>query len=72
MRLEQLEKMLIQDNFLRCHRSYIINLDYISDINNSDFVLNDGTLIPLKRDHKKVFKTYYEDYLFKKIRRKGR
>lgn len=72
LRLEQLEKMLIQDNFLRCHRSYIINLDYISDINNSDFVLNDGTLIPLKRDHKKVFKTYYEDYLFKKIRRKGR
>lgn len=72
MRLDQIEKMLIQDNFLRCHRSYIINLDYISDINNKDFVLNDGTLIPLKRDHKKFFKTYYEDYLFKQTRRRGR
>ena len=72
LRLEQLDKMLTQENFLRCHRSYIINLDYISCINNNDFVLNDGTLIPLKREHKKFFKTYYEDYLFKQTRRKGR
>lgn len=68
LRLEDLKKMLHEEKFLRCHRSYLINLDYVDRIVDNDFILNDGTLIPLKRNQKILYKTYYEDYLFKQVR----
>lgn len=70
MQLEVLEKMLKENKFLRCHRSYIVNLDYVKKIVDYDFLLDNGILIPLKRNQKRVFKNYYEDYLFDQTRMK--
>lgn len=33
--------------FLRCHQSYLVNLEYISAQEKRDFRLTDGTLIPI-------------------------
>lgn len=41
----------LNDNFLRCHRSYIINLDYLESI-NLQFAVVGGVEIPIGKKHR--------------------
>lgn len=51
--LEDWEKELNGILFVRCHKGYLVNLRYISDIDN-DVVLENGEKIPLSRRKKKM------------------
>ncbi len=42
-------------NFIRCHRSYIVNSNFIKQVNASNLVLLDNTQIPLSRSYKDKF-----------------
>jgi len=44
----QMEKEL-DDSFLRCHRSYSVNLRYIRQISKTEILLDSGQTIPLSR-----------------------
>ena len=44
----QTEKML-DGNFFRCHRSYIINMKYIRQISKTEILLDNGEMIHLSR-----------------------
>lgn len=67
--LNDIEEELNDARFLRCHRSYLINLDYVHDYHNGIFFLKDSIEIPVKRGDRKLLKKYYEDYCFEKMRR---
>lgn len=49
-RIDHLEKMLGGLPFLRCHRSYIVNLLHVKDVEEHRFLLSDGShaLIPVR------------------------
>jgi two-component system LytT family response regulator len=54
--LKEYETVLPDDRFARCHQSYIVNLNEISRIDKSDFIIiNDGTKIPLSTRKRKWF-----------------
>jgi two-component system LytT family response regulator len=54
--LKEYEKLLPIDRFARCHQSYIVNLNEISRIDKSDFIImKDGTKIPLSTRKRKWF-----------------
>ena len=38
-KLDEIEEML-PSNFVRCHQSYIVNLEYVRELNTHEFVLN--------------------------------
>jgi DNA-binding LytR/AlgR family response regulator len=40
---------LLGEGFLRCHRSYLVNIDYVSSISHSELTLTDGAKLPLSR-----------------------
>lgn len=62
-KLDNLEKTLIGDNFLRCHQSYIVNLDYVKKIEKDIFfTVIDKSVLIRKRDAASIRKRYY-DYL---------
>lgn len=49
---KKLDELLPEINpncFVRCHNSYIVNLDYVSSYYRTKFVLADGTSIPISR-----------------------
>lgn len=46
-RLSELEAELSQDGFLRCHRSYLVNMSCILRPEERDFLLLDHTRIPI-------------------------
>ena len=68
--LEELSALLDDTRFLRCQRSYLVNLDHVSGLRGGNFVLTDGVLIPVSRDGRAAMKVRYEKYLFEKARRR--
>lgn len=56
--LDVLEQSL-HDSFLRCHRAYIVNLNFVTSIRQGDFCLLDGSMVPMRqRGRKKLYDTY--------------
>lgn len=61
-KLGEMEQELKDCRFLRCHQSYIINMDEVSSM-GEDFVLNDGAHIPIRRRGAKVLRERYLQYM---------
>lgn len=59
MALRAIEKDLAGDAFLRCHRSYLVNLSHVREILDSDILLNNGVRVPLAlRNHGRILQTW--------------
>ena len=49
-KLDDLEESLTPyKQFLRCHKSYLVNLDYVSSIEKSTFTMTTGASVPISR-----------------------
>jgi len=57
--LKSLEDKLPVDKFMRVHKSYIVNLQKISEIDSNIIVCTDGNTIPISR----MYKDKFHDYL---------
>lgn len=55
--------VLLNHDFSRCHESYIVNMNYISVINNNEIVLIDGHKLPISRKHIIEQKKAYNQFL---------
>jgi DNA-binding LytR/AlgR family response regulator len=62
--LDELERQLDERNFIRTHRSFIVNMRYIDDVAENDFLLKNGAAVPIRRSDKLAIKQSYRDYLF--------
>ncbi|MDO5423254.1 MAG: LytTR family DNA-binding domain-containing protein [Eubacteriales bacterium] len=47
--LGMLEKELGRDDFVRCHNSYVVNLNYMKEYRRNEIVLRGGMKIPVSR-----------------------
>mgnify|MGYP002620335410 FL=1 len=62
-KLGEIEKRINEKRFLRCHQSYLVNMDYIKDVED-DFVMEDGTLVPIRvRGRKEILDMYYDYFV---------
>lgn len=62
-KLGEIEKRINEKRFLRCHQSYLVNMDYIKDVKD-DFIMEDGTLVPIRvRGRKEILDTYYDYFV---------
>ena len=52
------------ENFLRPHRSYIVNMDYIQTMSYKTIIMLNGMQIPLPRGKYSEFKDKYLEYVF--------
>ena len=60
-KLGNIEKELENKNFLRCHQSYLINMDHIVGIREACFIMNSGEAAYIrKRDYTIMKKTFYQ------------
>lgn len=61
-KLNALEEKL-DNRFLRTHQSFLVNMCFITDV-VEDFILKDGTRIPIrKRQHKAISDAYYRFFV---------
>ena len=60
--LYQLERRLPKTTFLRCQRSFVINLCHVHQITNSSVLLSDGTELSLGRGNKSELLNAYQAF----------
>ena len=51
--MEKVENVMLEYGFLRAQRSYLVNIDYISDFTAESITMKDGTIITLSRKNSK-------------------
>ena len=62
--LDVIEKQLEGSSFLRSHRSFLVNMRYIEDVVDNEFILKKGVSVPIRRNDKMGVKQKHRDYLF--------
>ena len=55
-RLDDIEKRL-DDRFVRCHQSFLVNMDFISRLDGGTFILKDKTFAPVRISHNRLGET---------------
>lgn len=60
-RLDEIEKELPDRRFLRCHRSFIVNMNYIAKVDKY-FTLKDGQIILIKKKELKNIRQMYYNF----------
>ena len=48
-KISELENLLPSQNFVRCHRSYIVNIKYVKSINKNSLILENDIKIPISK-----------------------
>lgn len=61
-KLDNIEHELSDSRFLRCHKSYLVNLDYAKAMND-DFLMASGKLVPYRKREKKQLQNSFCEYL---------
>lgn len=57
-----------QSDFLRCHRSYLVNMNWIMALRNDFFLMDTGIPVPISRySHRQVVRTY-EDFALRNMK----
>lgn len=59
--LKSLEVQLPANQFMRVHKSYIVNLQKINMIERNEIVYDDGTVIPISQQYKDQFQNFLND-----------
>ena len=64
--LHQLVPQLDNPCFFQCHRSYIVNMNYIRSLSKNELTMSDGCNIPISRNCSKELHSAYFAFLFGK------
>ena len=58
------EKLLCRGNFIKTHRSFIVNMEYIQSLNTHDVTTYTGKTVPISRLLYNQVKESYIQFLF--------
>ncbi|MCL2488770.1 MAG: LytTR family transcriptional regulator DNA-binding domain-containing protein, partial [Oscillospiraceae bacterium] len=70
IKIDELEKLLRLPSFLRCHRSFIANMDYVENIGR-DFEMQGGGTVYIGHISQWKVRKAYRDYI-ERLAREGR
>ncbi len=63
---------LTDGRFFLCSRGVLVNMEHAEDFDGTDFILKNGTRVPVSRDLAKAARTAFGDYLFNDFKNFGR
>ncbi len=66
--LAEISKSLGGIPFLWCHRSFIVNMTFITNVLDSDFELTNGEKVPIHKNGRQKVKDEYSSYFFSSLR----
>lgn len=62
------EELAVENCFLHCHRSYIVNLNFVAKVEDDHLRMKNGDKVPFTIRNKKAIKKAVSDYFFLKMR----
>ncbi len=63
--IKEIEKLLSQDYFFRCHRAYIVAFSHIKSHDSIDIILDNNAKAYISRSRLSDFKSAFQDYIIK-------
>jgi DNA-binding LytR/AlgR family response regulator len=66
-KLDEVEAKIDDERFLRCHKSFLVNMDYISSVGEYLFVLIENSEVPIKQREFSHIKKSYHYYVVNKF-----
>ena len=64
--IDDLAAAIDSEDFLRCHRSYLVNLNYVRGIEGNDFRLTDGSLVPIRTGELAALRSQFVNWTYRK------
>ena len=64
--LDDLEAAIDSRDFLRCHRSFLVNLNHVEGIEGNDFRMEDQTLVPISSANAARIRSQFIDWTYMK------
>ncbi|MDD6572435.1 MAG: LytTR family DNA-binding domain-containing protein [Thermoflexaceae bacterium] len=61
--MEELEGMLVNQGFIRCHQSFLVNCRYVRDFRTSSMELTDGRNVPVSKHRLKEVRQAFFEYV---------
>ena len=65
--MSEIEKQLGGKPFLRCHRTYIVNMLHVKDLLESDFLMRDGSRVPIRKNGMKEIRRTVSDFFSERL-----
>lgn len=66
-KLEDFFQSLKDERFLRCHKSFIVNMDYVLKVENNYIFMYNNVIIPISSSNIAAIKEKYFNYLIKEV-----
>lgn len=60
-------KLLLEDGFFKCHRSYLVNMNKIETYTLKEIKMRSGSRLPISRSCQKDFEAAYFSLIFEKV-----
>jgi len=60
------DALLVDRRFVTCHKSFIVNMDYVLGISSKEFEITENVRVPISRNVYMQVKSRYFDYFFDK------
>lgn len=70
-KLGEIERELNASCFLRCHQSYLVNMNFVEEI-TTDFILKNGDVVLIRKRSQKEIRQAYYDYCGKPASQTGK
>ena len=67
MKLDEFCQKLPESTFIRCHKSYCVNANYVASMSNDSFSLLNGEAVPISRASQPVVKKQYIAFFGEKL-----
>ena len=69
--IETVARQLGGSPFLRCHRSFIVNLNQVTDLQENDFLMKNGAKVPVRKNGlkeiRRIVSEFFSQRLFEEI-----
>lgn len=60
--MKEMEERLAENDFVRCHTSFLVNLFYVKDVQKLELELLDGEHVPISQPKRKSVMARFADY----------
>lgn len=61
-KLDDVQTDINNSKFIRCHKSYLVNMNYVQSISPNEFIMSDGSAIPITKKDSVMIKDIYERF----------
>lgn len=58
-------------HFFRCHKSYVVNLQHVAQLEQNSFLLKDGERVNISRPYRQMTRSFYARYVTEQYEKDG-